>query len=241
MDCGRIQELCQLGQQQLQEMQYLQAERTLAAAEQLAWDSRDWDSMARLYMPLQESRRQRRQRCGEGVYLNIFARQAVDKIEGQRVIELYPQGQLLIGGWGTIQPAVDARRHQAQRGVYVDVFLAAAYPADAGRIIAIVPTEDVALPPAESMPVDALIRRLPAHSLVMAEAELLEPTHAAVTALWQRLHAPFLAAADSTTDPIRKIESYRRTIRVDYACELAHQGISNTARQLSNTPRRIER
>ena len=31
-----------------------------------AWRHRDWDTLARLYMPLQEARRQRRQRCGEG-------------------------------------------------------------------------------------------------------------------------------------------------------------------------------
>jgi len=54
-------------------------------------------------------------------------------------------------------------------------------------------------------------------------------------ALWERLHAPFLAAADMQVDPIRKIESYRRTIRVDYACELAHQQASSAARDCKRT------
>lgn len=240
MEAGHIQELCQLGQEQLQRMQYLQAERTLADAGKLAWAGRDFDAMARLYMPLQEARRQRRQRCGEGIVrLNFLAGGPSEKIDGRSVIEDFPHGQLLIAGWGSIQPAIDARREQAKRGLYVDVFLAAVYPVEAGRIVAIVPSEDVTPPPAESMPVDVLIRRLPAHSVVMADAQLPPGTYGAVMAIWERLHAPFLAAADSTTDPIRKIEAYRKTIRVDYACELAHQGISNTARQLCNTGSRL--
>jgi hypothetical protein len=57
-------------------------------------------------------------------------------------------------------------------------------------------------------------------------------TYGRVMAIWERLHGPFLAAADATVDPIRRIEAYRVAIRVDYACELAHQGIFNTAREL---------
>ncbi|HEX4054298.1 MAG TPA: hypothetical protein VHX86_08535 [Tepidisphaeraceae bacterium] len=240
MEAGQIQELCQLGQQQLQRMEYLQAEQTLAAAEKLAWDGRDFDAMARLYMPLQEARRQRRQRCGEGIIrLDFLAGGPADQIDGRAVIETFPHGQFLIAGWGSIQPALDARREQTKRGLYADVFLAAVYPAQAGRIVAIVPSEDVALPPAEPMPVDVLIRRLPAHSVVMADAELPPGTYGAVMDIWEHLHAPFLAAAESIADPIRKIDAYRKSIRVDYACELAHQGISNAARQLCNTESRL--
>ena len=46
-------------------------------------------------------------------------------------------------------------------------------------------------------------------------------------------HTPFLAAADMQIDPIQKIEAYRKTIRVDYACELAHQQASQVARDLA--------
>jgi hypothetical protein len=49
------------------EMDYLAAEATLVSAEAIAWERRDFDTLARLYMPLQESRRQRRQNCGEGI------------------------------------------------------------------------------------------------------------------------------------------------------------------------------
>jgi hypothetical protein len=51
--------------------------------------------------------------------------------------------------------------------------------------------------------------------------------------MWERLHAPFLASADMQVDPIQKMEGYRKTIRVDYACELAHQKLSDVAKSLS--------
>ena len=58
-------------------------------------------------------------------------------------------------------------------------------------------------------------------------------TFARVAAMWERLHLPFLAAADMQADPVRRIEHYRNTIRVDYACELAHQKLSQVAHELS--------
>jgi hypothetical protein len=221
-------------------MEYLAAEMTLAEAEELAWRARDFDAMARLYMPLQESRRQRRQRCGEGtICLDILARGPHERPDGRATVEALGHGQILMAGWGSIQPAVEARRAQREMGLYVEVFLAAVYPAEAGRVVAIVPGEEAALPVPEPMPVDELIRRLPAHSMVISDAELpagqrpgTAETYARVMAMWERLHRPFLAAADATADPISRIQAYRQTIAVDYACELAHQRISETARQL---------
>ena len=215
-------------------MEYLAAEHTLAEAENEAWENRDFDSLARLYMPLQEARRQRRQRCAEGrIQIDIPSPGPRDRTSGQQAAESLGQGHLLIAGWGNIQPAIDARKFAADLGLYVDVFLAAVYPAAVGRIIAIVPNSDVTLPPAQPMPVDLLIRRLPAHSIVMPDSELAKlSSPAAILAMWEQLHAPFLAQANTTTDPIRKIEAYRRTIAVDYACELAHQQLSDTARKL---------
>jgi len=220
-------------------MEYLAAETALAAAEELAWKSRDFDALARLYMPLQESRRQRRQRCAEGtIRLDVLANGPEDQPDGRHAVESVGHGQILIAGWGSIRPGIEARRAQRELGLYVDVFLAAVYPVGAGRVVAIVPGEEVALPPAEHTAVDQLIRRLPAHSIVMSDGELPKglggtaETHAWVMATWERLHAPFLAAAEATGDPIRRIDAYRRTIAVDYACELAHQKISDTARKL---------
>jgi hypothetical protein len=234
MDSARIQELCQLGQNELMRMEYLAAEHTLAEAEELAWENRDFDSLARLYMPLQEARRQRRQRCMEGrIQIDIPPAGPRDRASGLRAAECLGHGELLIAGWGTIQPALDARRMAADAGIYVDVFLAAVYPAEAGRIVAIIPTGDITLPPAQAMPIDLLIRRLPAHSIVISDSELAKLSNpAAIMALWEQLHAPFLAAANATVAPIQKIAAYRRTIEVDYACELAHQNLSDTARKL---------
>ena len=56
-------------------------------------------------------------------------------------------------------------------------------------------------------------------------------------ALWERLHAPFLAEADAERDLLRQIERYRLTAHVDYACELAHQKLSDAAHRLAREAR----
>ena len=227
-------------------MDYLRAEATLAEAEGHAWRARDWDTLARLYMPLQEARRQRRLRCGEGtVVLDLLSQGPDDRVDGRRVVENYPHGQLLVAGWGSIEPAVAVRALQREHGLFVETFLAAAYPVGAGRAVAIVPTEDVRLPPPEPrQSIDRLVALLPPHSIVLNADALpvgtrpgTTQTYAEVMALWERLHLPFLAAADMQAEPVQKIEHYRRTIRVDYACELAHQKLSGVARELGRAAR----
>src|SRR3954451_6376589 len=92
-----VQATCEHGQSLLMETRYWDAERTLAGVEQRAWDARDWDTLARVYMPLQEARRQRRQRSGEGVVaLNLIAQGPADTIDPTHVIANYPHGQLLV-------------------------------------------------------------------------------------------------------------------------------------------------
>jgi len=227
-------------------MDYLRAEALLAAAEGHAWEGRDWDTLARLYMPLQEARRQRRLRCGEGVVvLDLLAEGADDHVDGRHAVENFPHGQLLVAGWGTIEPAVRVRALQVEHGLFVETFLAAVYPVGSGRAVAIVPTEDVRLPlPTPRQLIDRLVAELPPHSIVMNADELPvgtrrgnTQTYAQVSALWERLHLPFLAAADMQVDAVRRIEHYRNTIRVDYACELAHQKLSGVARELSRRKR----
>ena len=240
-----LQAQCERGQQQLMATDYLAAEQTLAAAEQVAWDTRDFETFARLLMPLQEARRQKRQRCGEGeVCLDLIAQSETDHIDGGRIIENYLHGQLLVAGWGSIEPAVKARQLAAEKQLYVEAFLAAVYPIGSGRVIVIVPSQDVRVPEANASSVDDLVRRLPPHSIIVSENELprgsrkgTTETFAQVMAMWERLHAPFLAAADMQVDSLKKIEGYRQTIRVDYACELAHQKASNTAREIARSRR----
>ena len=223
-------------------MDYLAAEATLSSAEAEAWANRDFDTLARLYMPLQEARRQRRQRCGEGVVaLDLIAAGPEDHIDGRRIVENYSHGQLLVAGWRTLQPALDVRKLQAEHGLYLETFLGAVYPIGAeGRVVVITPLTDVSLPNLEPTSVEQLMSKLPAHCIVLSAKELPEgtykgtwQTYAHVMSMWERLHAPFLAAADMEVDPIRKIEGYRKTIRVDYACELAHQKLSQLAHELA--------
>src|SRR5207248_2838649 len=63
----------------------------------------------------------------------------------------------------------------AEIGLYVETFLAATYPiygADV-RAVAIVPTEDVALPSADRpWAIDELFAKLPGHSILLSENEL---------------------------------------------------------------------
>jgi hypothetical protein len=236
-----LQSLCELGQEQLMRMEYLAAEETLCRAEQIAREQRDFDTLGRLYMPLQETRRQRRQRCGEGIVcLDLLARNANDHIDGQRIVENLPHGQLLVAGWGTIEPALKVRELQKQHGLYVETFLAAVYPVGDARAVAIVPTDGVTLPDPIPRSIDELLRALPPNSMVYHENELPKgpqkgtwQTYAHVMEMWERLHAPFLGQANMMHDPMQKIEGYRKTIAVDYACELAHQKLAEVARQIA--------
>jgi hypothetical protein len=235
-----LQALCEEGQSLLMATKYLDAEALLERAEQIAWDAGDYDTLSRLYMPLQEARRQRRQLCGEGtVCLDLIAAGPADEISGRRVIENFTHGQLLVAGWKSIEPALAVRQLQKQHRLYVETFLAAAYPMGSGSVVVIVPTAQVSLPTADFTSIDALIASLPAHCIVLSSSELPSgsvpgtwKTYANVMAMWERLHTPFLAAADAVVDLRQRMAAYRRVIQVDYACELAHQKLSDVARQL---------
>ncbi len=116
MTAALVQEQCELGRRQLMEMQYLQAEATLSAAEQAAWDAQDWDSLARLYLPLQEAHRQRRRRCGEGIVrLDLTAESAFDRIDGRHIVENFPFGQLLVAGWADIAAGFEFAKFRETR------------------------------------------------------------------------------------------------------------------------------
>jgi hypothetical protein len=203
------------------EMQYLQAEHVLGDAEASAWGARDWDSLSRLYLPLQEARRQRRQRCGEGtVWLDLIARSPSDILDPEQIVEQAPHGQLLIAGWETAAPAATARQLAEQRGLYLDVFLAAA---TAENRCVVLPRLDTPL--ADGLP-------LPLETLPRGQHAGTFETYGFTMDLWERLHTPLLAAADAVPDPIARMQAYRGVIEVDYACELAHQKLADTARGL---------
>lgn len=236
-----IQDLCETGQKWLTSQHYIESEQTLAQAEREAFRLHDWDSIARLYMPLQEARRQRRQRAAEGVVcLSLLAEGPGDTIEGRHVIENFPHGQLLVAGWGSLEPALQVRRLQGRFKLFVDVFLGAKYPLiGGGHAVVIVPHEHVLLPDLSPRRLADMPGHMPAHSIIMREEELpqgiLKPSKTLDSVLqgwWERLHRAFLADARRTSDLRKRIEAYRRVIRVDYACEFAHQELVATAREL---------
>ena len=247
MTVDELQEQCELGQRELVATNYLQAERILSAAEESAWGARDFDTLSRLYMPLQEARRQRRLRCGEGtVCLDLIAQGPGDHLDGRHVVENYPFGQLLVAGWGSVEPALRVRELQREHELYVETFLGAVFPTTEGPVVAIVPHDGLILPSAEKRPAAELREVLPPHCLVMRADELpagpkkgTTETFAQVMEWWERLHLPFLKKADGEEDDLRRIVGYRRTIEVDYACELAHQKLSDVARRLVCAPRAV--
>jgi hypothetical protein len=242
MASSDLQSLCEFGQQQLMLMDYLAAESTLVQAEQVALQLNDFETLSRLYMPLQEARRQRRQRCGEGtVHLRLLATGPEDaEIDPVRLIAQYPHGQLLIAGWGTIEPARQFRQLAAERRLYVETFLAVVYPSNNhGPLVAVVPLETAVMPPMKSYEPNELIAVLPPESIIGLEDRLTRPTlgnaetYAETMWLWEQLHLDFLKAADNQIDPLQKMDGYRKAIAVDYACELAHQKLSAIARDFA--------
>lgn len=240
-----LQTACAHGQELLETQDYIEAEKQLRSAEREALTRHDWDTLSRLYMPLQEARRQRRQRCGEGVVcLDLIADGPDDHIEAQHVIDNYPHGQLLVAGWGTIEPALEVRHLEPRYDLYVEVFLAAVYPISGGtRVVAIVPDAREILPDTRVRSIDILRKLLPKGSLLIPVNDLPRgprrgnaQTFGEVQVMWESLHAPWLAAARLIPDPLPRIEAYRHVIEIDYACELAHQLLADTARELTRQP-----
>ena len=127
-------------------------------------------------MPLQEARRQRRQRTSEGesvICLDLLAQGPSDLIEGEHVIENFPQGQLLVAGWGTLEPALQVRKLQGRFGLYIDVFLAAKYPLiGGGHAVVIVPHEHVVLPDLSPRRLDEMPSMMPPHSIILREEDI---------------------------------------------------------------------
>jgi hypothetical protein len=212
--------LCRLGQAKLVETDYLSAEDLLDRAETLAWDQNDWDSLSRLYMPLQEARRQRRQRCGEGVVsFEFVARSASDRHDPQAIANAISHGQVLVAGWESIETALKLREIARKNRLYLDVFLASTSADGRIRVVA----DDSGT---HAITLDAA--DLPAGRLAGSDR-----TYARTMSLWEQLHTPALLRADSIVDPIERMSAYRDVIKIDYACELAHQKLSLVASRMN--------
>ena len=243
-----LQQLCQAGQEQLSRMAYVQAEQTLAQAEALAWAGRgtgrgrDFDTLSRLYMPLQEARRQRRLRCGEGtVCLDLLAASPDDHLDAQHVIENYPHGQLLVAGWCSTEPANQVRRLQYEHQLYLETFLAAVFPVGPGASwpSSPRPTRPAALPVrfhrAIIPPAPHRLDHPPPRRVAPRPPTRHQDTFARVLFLWHACTCP--GCRPPSSSPTRWcIAGLRNTIEVDYACELAHQHLADTARDLARHP-----
>lgn len=239
-----LQELCEAGQTHLMRTDYLAAERLLAQAEQIAWESHDWDTLSRLYMPLQETRRQRRLVCGDGiVQLDLLAMSPTEQPNPNQLTDA--TGQFLIAGWKSLSPAIALRKLQQERNLYLETFLAAVYPTDGAKLILIAPTADAQLPKDLPATLDEARAAIPAGCLLIDPIDLpagrqngTADTFAFISALWERLHLPWLRDADTEPELETRIAKYRKVIEIDYACELAHQKLSAAARQLAQQSRR---
>ena len=177
------------------------------------------------------------------VVLDLIASGPQQQPDAEQIVSQYPHGQLLVAGWGNIDAAVRVRQMQVERQLYVETFLGATYPTRDGPAVVLVPLADIQLPRAEAtsrLSIDEFRASLPAYCVVLRTTDLPRgprkgtwKTYAEVMDLWERLHLPYLQAADAGADPFRKIEGYRRTIEVDYACELAHQKLSAVAHEIA--------
>jgi hypothetical protein len=197
-------------------------------------------------MPLQEARRQRRQWCGDGAFVTHTLQGPTNQpLNAAKIAEEFPRGQIIAAGHATIEPALALRKIAADRQLYLDVPLAATYRIGNGIAVLFVPTPDVALPHGDVETIDELLQQSPPHSVLLPAPHLPRTqergdarTFDFVMDLWESLHRPFLAMAQATTNPRQRLAAFRRTIEVDYACELAHQQFSETCHELARHGRR---
>ena len=73
-------------------MEYLACENLCIEALNLALQQKDYDTYARILMPLQEARRQRRQSAED---IGVFILNA-DKLTPQQILDQHPQGCLML-------------------------------------------------------------------------------------------------------------------------------------------------
>ena len=171
-------------------------------------------------MPLQEARRQRRQRCGEGVVaLDLIAqgphddrRRPTDRGEfSARAAARRRVGVDRAGGSGSA-PSGGAR------AVRRDVSRGGRIPSAARRRSSSCHWTMRNCRRAISTRSRTWKSSCRNHSLVAERSAIVNgqrkgtpQTFGEVMALWERLHAPFLAEADAERDLVRQIERYRLT------------------------------
>jgi hypothetical protein len=231
-----LQGMCAQGQRLLALTDYLAAEEVLEKAVHLAADSGDWDTVSRGLMPLQEARRQARQRCGEGeVDLTIRLPHGVATDEkaaqawAEGFLSQHGEGQFLVAGHDSLLPAIKLRELASKRKLYVECLLAKWTKNATGNVLVKVLAEATG---------DADLERSD-DQLQLKQAQGDTHSYARVMKLWEDLAMPALRQAQTIAHQLKNkqatmrqvFEAYIRVIRIDNACELAHQELAACAKE----------
>ena len=229
--------LWNLGQQHLAAGRYVPARRALESAESIAWRQRDTQSLARLYLPLLEARRQIRYNAAEG--LLVVLNPATPPAEQQKQFREFlnsPAGTILlpcISGSprhhaaclfaGSVQ--YESRRtgrwleallllthkNETRLSPPADPTVAAGFPitttTDPTKILGPSTEPNLTVP----LPPPGRYTSGPLHAL-LRESLLIAPE--ALALKWQHRHAPAKAA-----DPWEELAWLRLALRIDPACE----------------------
>ena len=104
----------------LAKMEYLRCEKLCLEGLKLARDEKDYDTYARILMPLQEARRQRRQAAEDaGVFLVTG-----EKLSAEGILDAYPEGCLILQSDTYTEEDLHAVRELAcEKGLLVEVLL----------------------------------------------------------------------------------------------------------------------
>ena len=254
-----LQELCGRGQALLMQTRYVEALAVLEKAERLALEALDWDTLARLYLPLQETRRQIRQRCGEGeVDLGVMLPPGMvgrEKAFAEDFVRTHRHGQYLIAGNGAESGALGfataVRKLAQDQGLFVEAFLGVWYAIGGPtgmRVVAVAPMPEAAMPViTDASSLDDVARAIPGYCLLLPSNDLgprtargNTTTYGRTMAMWERLAATHLAGCLSASNSVpvqQRIEELRKVIQIDPGCEIAHQQVAKIAMQQARQAR----
>lgn len=235
-----LQGLCELGSEALIATDYVAAERVLEQAEGLALRENDFDTLARLYFPLQEARRQRRQRAGEGrISLSLPAMGVGEGLQARELADRLPHGLFLVAGLGSTEPGEALRQLHKDRGNYAEVMLGVALEMGTGGVATFAVARPVRNVSARGGSPEELLRALPPHSVFVSASQAggavaaFPETYAGAMGLFEALHRPYLAMADAMPVGLARLQAYRQVQGIDPASELAHQNAAFLCRQLA--------
>ncbi|MGN6369438.1 MAG: hypothetical protein ACTHN5_14360 [Phycisphaerae bacterium] len=232
--------LWNLGQQHLAAGRYVPARRALESAENLAWRQRDVQSLARLYLPLLEARRQIRYNAAEGILFVLDAGSSpMDQQKQFREFLASPAGTILLP-CATGSPRYHAacliagsvqyesrrsgrwleslllltNRNETRLAPLADPTFSAGLPVftttDGSKMIG--PSTDPHLAVPLPPPGVYTARNTPALHALLRESLLIAPE--ALALKWQHRHPPGHA-----NDPWEELAWLRLALRIDPACE----------------------